>query len=239
MTESDRAELEALFLKADQTSDVETHLDFKEKLLEFDDPEAIEYHFNLIKRAKNQHLLDTLARFFKWRGESGKTYLLDRLTEEKDPFFIATGLQILGAMQCKESVKLARSYIEHPSERVRERACMVLGWTGTVRDIKTLGRLQLEETDINTRKWAATQQMHIWHRLPKTKDRVIQNLKTAIEQETEPEVLEMIVYTAQAVLKRRFGLKSQRNSDRMTGDLNEAKRKATVALTNYLKRSRR
>jgi HEAT repeats len=234
----DLNELEEAFEQAEQSEDVSVHLGFKKLLLSSDDPQVIEYHFELLSRSKNKHLHNTLARFFGWRRESGKQYLLARLADETDAHLLATGLQILGGMKCHEAADMARAHLHHEEATVRERACMVLGWVGGADDIPTLGRLQLDEPDVNTRKWAATQQMHIWSRLPDTKIDVLANLLTAIENESDADVLCCIVYTAQQVLKRKFGLKEDRTTRQMVGDLAEAKRKATTAMRNYLKKNK-
>ena len=70
--------------------------------------------------------------------------------------------------------------------------------------------------------------MHIWLRYPAAKNTVVAYLNEAIQQETDNAVLEMIIYTAQEVLRRRFGLKAGESASNLT----EAKRKAAVALTN-------
>ena len=198
--------------------------------------DVIAYHFELLKRTKNEKLLEVLARFFKWRGNLGETYLAARLAAESEPFMISIGLQILGAMQSKSAVDFARQFISHSDERVRERACMVLGWVGTREDLAPLRSAGLNDPSVNVRKWAATQQMHIWLRYPAAKNTVVAYLNEAIQTETEVEVMKMIIYTAQELLGRRFGLKEDKHSSQLTGDLAEAKRKAGVALSNLLKK---
>lgn len=232
----DRNELERRFSEAERADDVGIHLGFKELLLETRTNEMCAYHLELISRAKNDALANTLATFFSWRGQQGEDYLAERLPRETNPLLLATGLQILGRMRSRKAAALARGSLEHEVAVVRERACMVLGWVGTTRDLKLLARLQREDPDINTRKWAATQQMHIADRLPKAKAPALANLAAALEHEQHTEVLEMIIYSAQSLLKRRFGLRQEPGSRRMVGDLDEARRKAKVALGNYLRK---
>lgn len=229
-------DLEIRFKTAESTDDIGVHLDFKTRILASQEPEIIDYHYRLLTRVRNDGLFNILARFFEERRELGKQYLLNKIADEKDPRLVAAALQILGNMRGEEALKLARTFIAHREAIVRERACIVLGWVGNAQDIVTLARLQREEPDADTRKWAATQQMHIWFRFPEVKDAVIANLLAAIEKETNPEAVEMIVYTTQQILKRHFGLKNDPESPRgrMLGDLNEAKRRATVALKNYI-----
>ena len=230
----DRSAHEKDFAQADETNDVTVHLAFKERLLQERSPQGCAYHFELISRAQNPHLVDILARFFSWRGKDGEGFLLERLPKEPDPRLLATGLQILGQMRSRKVAAMAREHLNHESAVVRERSCMVLGWVGGVGDLKRLAQLQAEDPDLNTRKWAATQQMHIAERLPKAKDRALVNLQAALAREQEPEVLEMIIYAVECLLKRRFGLKRDANSERLVGDLAEAERKTAVALQNYL-----
>jgi HEAT repeat protein len=228
------AALEKAFTIAEASDDFAVHLDFKEKLLASSEPEVIDYHFELLKRTKNDELIETLATFFKWRGISGEEYLIARIAAESNPFLISIALQILGVMRSKSAAIFARQFISHADERVRERACIVLGWVGTRKDLAILRELGLTDPSVNVRKWAATQQMHIWLRFPAAKHTVAANLNDAIQQESHDEVLEMIIYTAQEVLGRRFGLKDDKHSRRKIGDLAEAKRKAGVALTNLV-----
>ena len=222
------AELEKAFEVTEASDDFDVHLDFKEVLLASSEPDVIAYHFELLQRTKNDALLEVLAQFFKWRGKSGEAYLVARLAAETEPFLISIGLQILGAMKSKSAIEFARQYISHADERVRERACIVLGWVGTRKDLATLRDLGLNDPSVNVRKWAATQQMHIWLRYPAAKNTVVAYLNEAIQQETDNDVLEMIIYTAQEVLRRRFGLKAGESASNLT----EAKRKAAVALNN-------
>jgi len=233
-------ELEKQFKEADATDSFSALLSFGKCLTASDEPEIIEYHFNLFQRAKNKKKLHSfLVTFFERRRDLGRDYLLRRISTEQDPFLIATSLQILGHMRCPEVLALARGFITDQEALVREWACIVLGWVGTAQEIELLGKVQINETDCNTRKWAATQQMHIWLRFPDVKNAVVANLRVALEQEAEPEVLEMILYTAEQVLKRRFGLKRDPESPygRMLGDLQEAKRRAAIALKNSVQRA--
>lgn len=230
----DLEELEIQFIQAEASSSVSDHLKFKKLLLSSDNPEVIEYHFDLLKRSQNAHLHDTIARFFKWRRSSGEEYLLSRLKNEEDPHLLAMGIQILGSMHCKKALALARKLIKHPEPTVRERACLSIGWIGNKQDIPRLGKLQCSETDTKTRCWAATQQWHICLRYQGTEREVIGNLLKALENETTDEVIGSIIFTAQEVLKKKFGIKEERSTRRMIGDLDKAKTKAKRGMLKYL-----
>jgi HEAT repeats len=231
--------LEKAFKVAEATDDFDVHLDFKEQLLASSEPDVIAYHFELLKRTRNDALLEILARFFKWRGKVGEAYLVERLATEADPFLISIALQILGAMQSKAAAEFARQHLSHANDRVRERACIVLGWVGTRKDLAALKALGFNDRSINVRKWAATQQMHICTRFPAAKPSVVAYLDEAIRREPDREVLEMIIVSAQDVLGRNFGLKRDKHSDRLIGDFDEAKRKTGVALSNWIKKGDR
>lgn len=222
--------LERQFQEAEQSTNVSDHLKFKSEVLAATEPSGVEFHYELIRRSRNPGLQDVLSRFFAWRGDTAVKFLLPRLETETDPGMLATALQILGAMKRKEALPKARQLIRHPEAVVRQRACIVLGWIGDSQDISTLGRLQIDETDTETRKWAATQQMHIWLRCPETKARILENLMSAVRNETDPRVQYMIVWTASKILKRTFGLKGE--SDTPPEVLANAVRRASVALTN-------
>ncbi len=222
----DKKALARAFTAANASRNVSVHLEFKEALLADKSQAGAAYHFELLSQTTNDELFDTLARFFSWRGEAGSQYLLKRLQSEKDPLLLATGLQILGAMQCAEALPLVRKCLEHTHARVRERACLAIGWLGRPPDVATLGAMQLTDPVADIRKWSATQQMHIWLRHPKTRARIVRNLHAALATEQEAGVIEAIVYTAAEVLHRRFG--QPRSA--------EAQRKATVALANALRK---
>jgi hypothetical protein len=227
------AELEKAFKVAEASDDFDVHLHFKEMLLASSEPDVVALHFALLQRTKNDRLFEVLTRFYKWRGKPGEAYLEAVLLAEAEPFSISVALQILGVMRSRSVIEFARQFISHSDERVRERACMVLGWMGTRKDLVTLRNLGLSDPSVKVRKWAATQQMHICLRYPAAKNTVVAYLYEVIQKESDTEVVEMIIYTAQEVLRRRFGLKAGES----VSDLVEAKRKATVALHNLVNKN--
>lgn len=229
--------LETEFVKAERSDSFTVHSDFTAMLISSEDPEVISFHFNLFKRCKNKEFYQLLASYFGRRGVSGETFLLDVINAEDDPNLLALAIQILGTMKTDKALSISRSFLKHKEAKVRERACIVLGWVGVSDDIKLLADLQLEEKDINTRKWAASQQMQIWFRDNSVKNEIIENLAKAIELEVDEDVLGTIIVTAQEILKRKFGIREDRETRKYIGDLQIAKQKATTALRNYSKRN--
>jgi len=228
--------LQEMFDQADAASDISLCFEFKKELMELSTPEVIDFHFELLKCTKYHQLRNILAIAFEERGECAEKYLLKRVACEQDPQILAAGLQILGSMRSRDALPLIRSNLSHFNPIVRERACMAIGWLGTIDDLPTLASIQVKDSDKSTRKWAATQQLQILFRHSEGKDEVLNNLNDALGVEAEPEVIEMIVYSAGKLLGRNFGLKEDRNTGRMVGDLEGAYQKAKVELSNYGKK---
>ncbi len=225
--------LDEALAHADATGSKGDHLAFKARVLAEADAAT---HFEFIFRAHDPSLTHTLATFFKWRGKAGERFLVEHVEAENGPRRLATALQILGAMRSKRAAPLARRLLGHESSVVRERACIVLGWVRNSRDLGRLAELQRSDPDPATRKWAATQQMHILDRHPKAETRVLGHLEEALGHEEDEAVQAMLVYTAGQVLKRRFSLKEDPDGEGFLGDVASAREKALVALRNRRKK---
>jgi hypothetical protein len=71
----------------------------------------------------------------------------------------------------------------------------------------------------------------IWFNDPKTRDKILSYLKTAIQTEQNEKALEGIITTAQDLLKKKLRLKESQSGD-VTGDIILAIIKTETALEN-------
>jgi len=222
--------LEREFTLAKASTDYDQHQKFIKQLLSSDAPEIIAYHFSLLKRRENWDLYQDIRYAFRKRGAVAERFLVDKMKTESDPELQADALQILGGLRSKEVLPLARHFVSHQDPDLRYRACIVLGWVGTEDDIDILGNLLLNDSKGLIRGYAATALRQLWRRLPEAKPQILVNLKKALESEIDAEALPLIIVSLQSIMNKGFGLKENIDEGKITGNVQDARKKALKAL---------
>jgi HEAT repeat protein len=203
---------------------------FIKQLLASNDPETIDYHFSLLKDRGNRNLYQQIRAAFKKRGPSAAEYLIKRAATEKDPQLLGDILHILGTMDRPEALPLARKMTRSSEPDVRDKAGYVLGWLGSEADAEIMAELLLHDPAPMVRADLATAHSQMYERHPKAKDRLLDNLRKALDQETDEEVLAWIIITIQNILHKNFGLRENIEEGIHTGDVKRAKEKAQATL---------
>lgn len=203
---------------------------FANKLMSSNDIEFVEYHYDLIKDRDNKRVYYLLRHEFAKRDADAQQFLLAQLQTEEDPVARADILHLLGRMRNPAALPLAREALTAEDADLRHRGCYILGWMGKSADIDLLGQRLTQDPDAFVRGTAATAHRQVWYRSSRTKDRLLRNLKLALESEEEEEVILSIIITAQTIMKKRFGIKEDMEEDELVGDAVAAKEKCMRAL---------
>jgi HEAT repeat protein len=226
----DKKELNNLYAAALATKNFSDHQKFIKVLLSSNDQAVIDYHFSLLKNRENQKLYLRLRAAFAKRGTPAGDYLVSLIQRERDPDLLGDALHLLGTMHRPEALPVARKLIGAANSELRDKACYVLGWVGTDEDVQRLGDCLLRDPDPKLRSDAATAHDQLRMRVPQSKDRLLTNLRIALNQEQDEEVLAWIIITIQYFLGKKFGLKEIIDEGTHTGDVLQARRKAQDAL---------
>ncbi|MEM9461143.1 MAG: HEAT repeat domain-containing protein [Myxococcota bacterium] len=218
-------------------SDEASHEDesaFIEALLESHDPEHLAFHFELLGDQENFSLFCRIRAAFEKHGPPAEAFLIERFTQEEDPELRGDALQILGHMRSKRVRALAKEAITADAETLRDRAVIVLGWVGTVRDMTTVLRDRLlHDPCACVRGNAATAFRQVWYSKPRAKEPAIEILGEALPGEEDEEVICSIVVALQDIMKRRFGIREPRDEPDFVGDPAAAKKRALRALSKW------
>jgi HEAT repeat protein len=229
----DKNELDRQYEASTKTTSFGEHQRFIKQLLASNDPEVIDYHFSLLGNRQNRNLYQRLRAAFAKRGAPAAQYLIKRAAAETNPQLLGDILHLLGVMKVPEAVPLARKLAGARDPELRDKAVYVLGWLGTESDVDILADRLLNDPNPKVRMDAATAHDQMRMRLPDTTNRLLANLKSALAQETDEEVLAWIIITIQYFLKKKFGLKENIEEATYSGDVQKARLKARDVLTKF------
>jgi HEAT repeat protein len=224
-------ELRKEYVAARESRSVAEHRAFIGHLLASNDPKVMGYHFELLKDRTNRDLYYRLRAAFKKRGAAAVEYLVERIKTEKDPHLLGDAMHLLGGMNRPEAASLARQLIYSGDAENRDKASYVLGWVGTESDADSLRDRLLNDPDPKVRVDAATAHDQMRLRLPQITDRLLANLKQALETEKDEEVLAWVVITIQYFLGKTLGLKENIEEGGYSGNVWQAREKARAALS--------
>lgn len=223
-------ELEREYVSVSKTTEFAEHQKFIKDLLASDAPPVLDFHFESLKNRANRNLYHRLRAAFKKRGAPAEEYLLKRIKTEKDAHLLGDALHLLGGMRRKEAIPLARQLVMSADPENRDRASYVLGWIGDESDADILGDRLLNDPDPKVRADAATAHDQMRIRIPHITNRLLANLKRALDRENDEEVLAWIIITIQYFLGKSFGLKENIEEGNYSGNVMEAREKARAAL---------
>lgn len=176
----------------------------------------VEYHYSLLKdkNLSDEFRRDLSARFDE-HGEAGETLLISKLDNNEDVDFHAEIIYILGKIsdgrntsQKEKVVDYARKLALSPDACTRNRAIIVLGWIGTMKDIPLLADRLLNDPDEKCRTWSATSFMQMWFRNKSKKlvEEVLPFLRKAIENERDYFALGCMIDVVKELTGKNFAL---------------------------------
>ena len=223
--------LDRAYAVAQQTTSFAIHNEFLKKLLSMPEPEAVEYHYNLLHRRENRELYLRVRAAFEKRGRAAEVFMLSKLSREPDTDLQADILLMLGLMRSLEARRIALDFIPNESPKLRHFACLVLGWVGTEQDLAKLGKILLEDVEPRVRGTASTALRQMWYRIPVIKNQLPLYLMSALEKETDEQAQQEIIIVVQELLNKKLGLKENTNEGTITGETGKAAEKARALLT--------
>lgn len=197
-------ELDEQLKKIDEMNDLNSYEIFKESLLSSNKREVLEYHYELFLKNIGEELKGIIVYSFADRKGYGEEFLLEKLNNEKNIFFQAISIELLGIMKYKKALSTIRALLKHKNQFVRQRVCLSLGYMGSSKDMKSLGDIQLYDNDIVTRELSAITQMKISKRYKRAKDKLLENFFNALNIERISSVILSIGYATQNLLDKDF-----------------------------------
>jgi len=132
----------------------------------------------------------------------------------------------------------ARKFAESETDYKRDRAIIVLGWIGTLKDAEIFRQHLLEDGNSKCRAWSASSFMQMWFKneSEELKQRAFESYKTALTKESDIFVISVILSAIRIMGKTKLGI-SQTALDQLDFEKIElAKVKAIRFLDKTLKK---
>ncbi len=222
-------QLRADYDKVRRLDDFDRHGAFIERLKRSHAPEVLTFHFGLLDDQRNRRFYQRIRAAFAERGDAAEAFLIERLRSKPTARTLADILLLLGTMRSSAALPVARELCTAPDPELRRRAGYVLGWVGEARDLDLLFALS-RDPEIGVRETAASAHTQVWHRLPETKQRLIENLTSVLAGERDPRVLGTVVLELQELVGEKLGLRWDEDEGEIAGDVARAVDKARRVL---------
>lgn len=233
MNTNDLAYIKSIYKDVVNSNDFEIQMGFAKALSKISNKEAIEYHFHLLKNDRLGDLYLYLRDTFSQRkDEATINFLIHQLETCTDVELRADSLLILGFMNARGVENIARRLINDPFEEMKDNACSVLGWSGQMQDINTLGKLLTEDTSWRVRCSAAGAISQILDRFGKSRPQAFAWFRRSLEAEGNQDVIRWVIYAIQEATGRSLGVTQDEDSGDLVGDPNQSKIKALKFLSS-------
>ncbi|MDR2147823.1 MAG: HEAT repeat domain-containing protein [Tannerella sp.] len=220
-------------LKMEDTDD--GIFDFKDLLLESDDKNVLEFHYSLLSTIEDEYLYKDILYFFSDRKDKNEVedFLFYKYNQEKNETIKSDILKVLGTMKVSKARDIALNEIESTNYNLRYSSIIVLGWTGTNKDLSKLNRQMLNDPDGQLRGYAATAMRQIWYKYPQTRDEIANFIYSVASSEKNEDALTGMIITIQDLYRKKFGIKESQYGD-ISGNVLEAKAKMMTFLNKTL-----
>ncbi|PBJ14604.1 HEAT repeat domain-containing protein [Flavobacterium sp. ACN6] len=143
-------------------------------------------------------------------------------------------LRMLGHLRIPLAKELAEKEISSPDYDLRYNSIIVLGWTGTPKDLDVLNNRMIKDSNPLLRGYCATSMRQIWHRNPDTKNEIVLYIYNAIHIEKDNDALVGMIITIQDLYMRKFGIKESHYGD-ISGNVTKAKGEVVKFLNKTIK----
>jgi hypothetical protein len=174
-----------------------------------------EYHYSLIVNESTNNLFKKIlwSRFDE--HNDAEIFLLNKLEENEHIEFIGDIIFELGKIidlrngKQKEKVyEYVKQYINSSDDNIREKAIIVLGWLGNVKDIELLGEKLLNDKNNKCRAWSASafMQMKFRRKDETILEKTLPYLYKAIRMEKDYFVLGVIIEIIKELTQNKFGI---------------------------------
>jgi len=182
----------------------------------------VEYHYNLLKdEMLDDDFIMSLGGRFDEHKEAAAIFLLDKLKNNNDVEFqgqIILQLGYLSEYNKKETLKYAIELAESKKDTTREKAIIVLGWTGGLRELSILREHLLNDSYAKCRAWSSSSFMQIWFRRKSKKLRefAMKSYQEALAKESDYFTIATIITSIMEIENKKFkiSLKDLKNGNR-------------------------
>ena len=226
-------ELKKMYIYAKSSKYISVQLDFIEAIASSNDYESIKYHYELLNDQTDTRLFQYLRGAFKKHGDAGKSFLLNALKNEKDQNLRAEALFILGLMKCKKSKLFTIELLNKDNYTYRYYGIIVLGWIGDKDEIPSIEHILISDNNAELRAHSASALRQIWYNHPEQKNRILSIYYNALINEKNDEVNSTIVACIQDMLRKKFGIKENKEGI-ISGDIICAKQRALDVLSVHI-----
>jgi hypothetical protein len=215
--------------------------ELKKELLSSDSEDILEFHYNISNdKSIKEGLRNMIKSFFSSEIENKRDkqktaeFLYRKYENESDSMIKADILKTLGHLRVQEARILALNEIKSLNYDLRYSSIIVLGWTGTKKDLPVLNEQMLNDPDGQLRGYSATAMRQIWYNHPKSKDAIAGYICNAAPQEKNTDALTGMIITIQNLYRKKFGIKESTYGD-ISGNVVEAKEKMMAFLNKTIK----
>lgn len=208
---NDLKELKLRFEKA--RKDKDEQLPFVWKIMK---SPYVEYHYSLLKdNTLDDKFRQSLRSRFNEHQEAGQALLLSKLDNNEDVDFHGEIIFMLGKLNDRKNrpdkdkvIDYTRKLALSSDTYTRDRAIIVLGWIGTIKDIPLLADRLLNDPNEKCRTWAAASFIQMWYRNKSKKfaDKVLPYLHQSIGQEKDYFALGCMIDVVKELTGKKFAL---------------------------------
>jgi hypothetical protein len=216
--------------------------EIKKDLLSSDSDDYMEFHYDLsCDESIKEGLRNWIKSFFYSEVENKRDkqkiakFLYEKYHKETDVSKKADILKMLGHLRVQEARILALNEIKSLDYDLRYSSIIVLGWTGTEKDLSVLNEQMLNDPDGQLRGYSATAMRQIWYNHPDVKDKIAGYIFNAVQQEKDTDALTGMIITIQDLYRKKFGIKESRYGD-TSGNVSDAKEKMIAFLNKTIKK---
>ncbi len=188
----------------------------------------IEFHYNLMKDERDSDFGMSLRGRFDEHRENGAIFLLDKLDKNEDIDFHGEIIFQLGCLEKyhkDKTLKYARKFAKSKDYYLRDRAIIVLGLVGSVKEYPILKDRLLNDKNINCRAWSASAFMQLWFKNKSEELRLfaLSSYREALVKEDDSFVLSTIIESTREIENNKFGISKKSLENLNTEDIQNTK----------------
>lgn len=204
------------------TDSFTVHNNFLNMLLQDDSALGMERHYCYFKDSENAYLKRILGKGFLKRGREGMLFLEEKLKTETDALAKSNVIHLIGLSYNKEYLPYILPYLDDADKEIRYKAIIACGWLGDAEAIKILKEHYATEKDALLRGFIVSAMRQIFFRHKETKLQTVNFIYVKMPEETDNELLAIMIVVLQDLTKMKFGLKEDSNSGIISGNVTRA-----------------
>ena len=218
-------DVSSYYKEALATDSFTVHNNFLNMLLQDDSALGMERHYCYFKDSENAYLKRILGKGFLKRGKEGMLFLEEKLKTETDALAKSNVIHLIGLSYNKEYLPYILPYLDNANDEIRYKAIIACGWLGDAEAIKILKEHYATEKDALLRGFIVSAMRQIFFRHKETKQQIVDFIYLKMPEETDNELLAIMIVVLQDLTKVKFGLKEDSCSGEVSGDIAKAKDK--------------